>query len=298
MRTEVIGGPIEVQNAEIVAARLNGAEQSEADLSPDMFYAVAGFDRDGIAAKIRADMRRLFPAASVPDILTEEGNVVTAFAFLQAEVPFKVPFFEARKGFPFAGKQEVGGFGLTLEHEGSNPVREQIEVLYATDTYQGERPMTEYVVDLCKESMPNQLVLAVVEPRAALGEMLSALQKKLAPEPPPEGTRRLRSYDTVRVPNMHFRIEHHFTELEGPDNILLNPQVRGLYIDTALQVLDFKLDRSGAELSSPAGMRLKGMPREFYFDQPFLLYMKKRDAQHPFLVMWIENDELLQTRRP
>jgi len=34
-------------------------------------------------------------------------------------------------------------------------------------------------------------------------------------------------------------------------------------------------------------------PKHFYFGRPFFLYLKKRDAQHPFFVMWVDNAELL-----
>ena len=37
----------------------------------------------------------------------------------------------------------------------------------------------------------------------------------------------------------------------------------------------------------------KAEPREFRFHRPFLIYMKKRDADRPFFVMWVDNAELL-----
>jgi hypothetical protein len=40
---------------------------------------------------------------------------------------------------------------------------------------------------------------------------------------------------------------------------------------------------------------MNGGPKRLLFDRPFLLYIKKRDAQQPLLVMWVENAELLET---
>jgi hypothetical protein len=37
-----------------------------------------------------------------------------------------------------------------------------------------------------------------------------------------------------------------------------------------------------------------GLPTKYAFDRPFLLYLKKRDAKSPFLVMWNDNANLLQ----
>jgi hypothetical protein len=59
--------------------------------------------------------------------------------------------------------------------------------------------------------------------------------------------------------------------------------------------LRFKLDRFGASVRSEADFMCaaKVQPKRFIFDGPFLAVMKKRGAQHPFLVMWLENAELL-----
>jgi hypothetical protein len=35
------------------------------------------------------------------------------------------------------------------------------------------------------------------------------------------------------------------------------------------------------------------IPMYYLFDKPFLVYMKKRGAEHPFFVMWVDNAELL-----
>jgi hypothetical protein len=293
LRSDIVGGPIEIRNAADVVARLNRAEQSDEDLAPGDFYAAAGFDRDGIAATIRDDMARLFPSVPAADLPTDP-NGLTAYGFLRAEVPFAYPFFEARKGFPFAGKDSVGGVGFAIENDGPHPARGQVEVLYAhRDLAEEAFRFDEYALDLCKNSTPNQIVLAVIQPRATLAELLATLEEKMTAAS--RHHERFPSMDTLRVPNLHFRIAHHYGELEG--QLLLNPKVHGLYLDTALQTIEFKLDRGGAELSSSAVVHAKGGPREFHFDRPFLLYMKKRDARHPFLVLWIENDELLQTRR-
>lgn len=38
-----------------------------------------------------------------------------------------------------------------------------------------------------------------------------------------------------------------------------------------------------------------GIPRQMYFDRPFLIYVKKRGAEYsPFFVMWVDNAELME----
>jgi hypothetical protein len=95
---------------------------------------------------------------------------------------------------------------------------------------------------------------------------------------------------------MDWDLEHHFRELEGPDKLLLNPTLRGLYLDTALQRVRFRLDRRGAEVRSEAQVVLKGLSDgrdDFHFDRPFLIVMTKRGAKQPFFVMWVDNAEML-----
>src|SRR5207249_3986673 len=102
-------------------------------------------------------------------------------------------------------------------------------------------------------------------------------------------------YATLLVPNMDWNLEHHFRELEGPDKLLLNPSLPGLYLHTALQTVRFQLDRRGAEVRSEATIELKSEadPTQFHFDRPFLVVLTKRGANQPFFVMWADNAELL-----
>ena len=58
-------------------------------------------------------------------------------------------------------------------------------------------------------------------------------------------------------------------------------------------MISFRLDRSGVLLKSESQVAVAAIPRMFVLDKPFLLYLKKRDAEQPFFVMWGDNAELL-----
>jgi hypothetical protein len=65
-------------------------------------------------------------------------------------------------------------------------------------------------------------------------------------------------------------------------------------VSKALQIISFRLDRSGVILESEAIFAaFEAMPREFILNKPFLIYLKKRDTEQPFFVMWVDNAELL-----
>ena len=67
----------------------------------------------------------------------------------------------------------------------------------------------------------------------------------------------------------------------------------GIPVVEAMQTIEFRLDRSGAMLESEALVAIAAIPRNFVFNRPFLISMKKRDADRPFFVMWVDNAELL-----
>src|SRR5262249_12982625 len=109
---------------------------------------------------------------------------------------------------------------------------------------------------------------------------------------------------TLLVPNLNYRVEHRFRELEGPDKRFRNPGFGDWYLYWEAQSVQFKLDRSGAMLASMANLKyaLNGHdpdldPNKFHLDRPFLIYMKKRDAKQPYFAMWVANAELLIVRK-
>src|SRR5262249_37656149 len=132
------------------------------------------------------------------------------------------------------------------EKPGHKELRDQVEVLYH-DHEPGE---DQYAVDLCKSSFPNQIVLATLPKKATLGETLADLEKKCSEFLPKKGNPKLQDRESLGVPNMHWRIEHHFGELEGEDKLVLNPSQQGTWIGQAVQLIEFKLDRRSASLTS------------------------------------------------
>ena len=64
-------------------------------------------------------------------------------------------------------------------------------------------------------------------------------------------------------------------------------------IDISRQDVMFKLDRRGAEVRSESGVYEASESTYFVFDRPFLVVMKKRGAEHPYFVMWVDNAELI-----
>jgi hypothetical protein len=238
-------------------------------------------------------MARHFPEAPRPEIDASQKALV-AYAYLAARVKFRIPFFDTEDEVSFGGVP-VTAFGIAKKHEYAyDKLREQIDVLYV-EPYAGDRDPedTEFVIDPCKHSAPYQIILAHIRPKETLTATLDDLDSKLARYGDSDYEHEFTPRDELLVPNIAARIEHHFSELEGEDKALLNKGFEGYWMALASQVIEFRLDRSGAELRSEAAFVCKPNKRYFYYSGPFLIVMRKRGAEQPFFVMWVDNAELL-----
>ncbi len=298
LKDDVIGEPVKLIGAEEIANRLNLAKQSRTDIPDESCYATAGFVKDGILEKIQTEMAKRFPSEPQPDFNDVSPlDVIIAYSYLTANVKFKIPYFENQKEFIFrdslGNETPVTSFGIRPEDDYAyKKLRKQVEVLYSSyypdpDTV----ALMEYAIDLCKDTKPNQIVLAVIEPKETLEKTLEYLDDKVAGFTKEEFFHRFGINDVLLVPNIFWKITHHFKELER--KYFGNKGYEDIYIRLALQMIQFRLDRSGAELKSEAKLYAMPVPNYFVFDRPFLIYMKKRGARHPFFVMWIDNAELL-----
>jgi hypothetical protein len=299
LKTEIAKGPIDVENAKVVAERLNRAEASDADIASNSFYAAAGLARDGIADKIRGDMAEKFPSAASPQFSSD--LLVIAYAYLQAGISYRYAYFEGPSDFVFkdsAGtKTPIRTFGIQWSQigKGLDTFRDQVEVLFAPADSEDENG--DFGLDLSRFSEPNQLVLAALKRRPTLAQALAEVQQKsreYKPEYPDE--RHLGPADQLLVPDMHWRVDHHFRELEGRDKKLLNSNLARLHLAVAQEQIDFLMDRNGAGVAAEAKVGPASQARIFRFNRPFLIRLSKRGAKQPFFVMWVDNAELMQRR--
>lgn len=302
LRDDLAKGPIKINGAQAVVDRLNRADLSEDDLYPGSAFAAAGRAADGVAGRIQAEMARRFPDAPRPDLdVGSTGAVV--YAYLEASAKFDLPFFDSDDPLPFTDSTgtatPVGAFGIREKDEYAyKRLREQVRVLYADREKVMRDPKgAEFVLDPCKSSQPYQIVLARVARQATLADTIAQVEQKISANAGAEPYRtNLHALDTLLVPNLAFEISHRFREIEGPDKRFSNPPLRDQYLAAAGQTIRFRLDRSGAELSSESKVYVKPAASHYHFDRPFLVYLKKRGGERPVFAMWVENAELLDRK--
>ncbi len=294
---EILREPPIVRGAEALSKRLNNASYPEADLPEGTFYAAAGLMRDGIGDRIRKEMAAKFPAARPPDIGANRGTVAVAYAYLQAGLKFKNPFFDNQEPLHFADttgrKTAVKSFGVRRDDSGAQMVlRDLVAVLHQAGD-RGPRP-EEFILDPSKDSDPVQLVLACIPWEETLERTIAAAEKRIAERKRlGRDTVTLGANDVLLVPNLEFKLQHHFGEIEGADKTFLNKGFEGFWIGKALQTILFQLDHSGVVVESEVQISVPSASMAFVFDRPFLVYMKKRSGGCPFFAVWIDDPELL-----
>jgi hypothetical protein len=226
-----------------------------------------------------------------------------AYAYLNVGIEFERPFYANPNAFDFldstgtrrsvtAFRAQTGGRSRSLDR-----VREQVEVLYydgrATDA-------VEFAVDLSNQTRPYQVVLACVPRGGTLGQTTKALQGKIAGfknDPNYAALSKLRSIDTLIVPDVAYKLTHRFDELLG--KYLGNRKWTDYFFFEALQKIDFTLSRTGVVLKSEARLAAKKAApeeqRNLHFDRPFLICVQKREPNAtPFFLMWVDNAELMK----
>lgn len=302
MRGFLGGGPLQIPGAEALAARLNSAPQSSDDLDKKSYFITAGPVRSGIVERINSELQSRFSTSPPAEFELDrlDPSDFLAYAYLTANVRFEVPFRENREEFIFEDsrgeKTGVKSFGVwkayTPQERQSG---RQIRILYTrnSDPNNPFKGFSEFALDLSKDTEPYQIVLAIVELGPTLADTLDALNRKIAEyanrSSGSEFAHRFMG-DRLVVPEMFWRIAHRFRELE--DKHFVSKKLIGP-VQLAAQIIEFKLDRSGALLESHAALAGTRSVSNFYFNKPFLIYIKKRGREHPFFVMWVDNAELL-----
>jgi hypothetical protein len=296
LETDLAKGPISLQGSPQLAASLNAAADPRAQIPPESLYVAAGWNQKGIIAQISDDLKRRFPAKARPTFPGIRPDSFVAYAYLEASLKFSIPYFQNRKPMVFSDsggkKTELASFGVGEEDAYAYfKLRRQPKVLFKTADKRNISRAAECVLDLDCNSQPNQIVLALMEPRASLAATLAAVEERVASAKPVAHSGNLGPNDVLLVPDIVWRISHRFAELEGRE--FANTALKGQRMDVAQQDIQFCLNRGGAELKSEAKTFYRPIPTYYVFDRPFLLYMKKRGSDQPYFVMWVDNVELL-----
>lgn len=296
-QNEILGEPVSLSGSPPMAeALLRGNKVSADILPPDSYLVKAGFVKDRVLGQIQDEMKRRFPNAtvSVPESLGRQAAV--AYAYLTRLLAFREAYdrLEDPLEFQTATKSaKVASFGvryLNRQSERAMALGNQVAVLdYVSND--------DFILSLITTSKEDAIILAKIPPRETLAATLAAMHRRIKKPAKDMGSPYLEDCETLVVPIVNLNVLRRYGELEG--KALTSGKHAGLVVDVAAQAIRFRLDENGARLESSAYLGLKSEasrhgPRQFIFDKPFLLCLKRASVDEPYLAMWIETPELLQ----
>jgi len=103
--------------------------------------------------------------------------------------------------------------------------------------------------------------------------------------------------DILSIPVINFNLEKNYESLEGNQ---LRSKDSKYHIETAYQRIALILDEKGAKVESEAEFAVATeeieelpTPKRLILDRPFLLVFKRTDTDNPYLVAWMNNNELM-----
>ncbi len=276
-----------------LAAALNRGTFPATALAADSVVARAGSVKDGIVPQINKEMAAKFPGVPI-SLPVSEGAAAIAYAFIQKQLPFAHPFDALAEPLIFHARTAdvpVRAFGFRDFSGKSDPdawLSETDVLSYTSDE--------EFVIRLTPTR--DEIILAMVPPAATLSETLSAVQERVKNKPVAQDMAAAKEKETLIVPNLALNVLRQYHELVP--RALLDSPYAGLKLGDARQTIRFMLNETGAVLESEVmlnmfdGHETPPKPRRFVLDRPFLLFLKEKQAEQPYLVMWIENTEFME----
>lgn len=245
------------------------------ELSEKCYYKYFGLITKNTKKTIEKAIKRKFNETS--DLLsqfdlTPGKDRFFIYAMLKKDFKFVVPFDKLGKS-KFRGT-EAEFFGI--RPNSSKELDKGVEVLFYNSP-------SDFAVML--DTQDNDEVYLYRTPNTNTFNFIYAdmLKKKNNYK----GSKVFAKEDLLRVPNLKFFEEKVFKEIGGH-------RVKGtnLVIEKAMETVKFEMDNTGVKLKSEAAMSVmmtalapSPLPRYFYFDDTFVLFLKEKGKDKPYFAL-------------
>lgn len=276
------GKPIEfIEKNPVVADELNKKLYSKTDISEKSYYITDGKISKALKKQIEQAIYKKFKEKS--DILNlidwNAKNSYLFYAILKKDFNF-LTAFDKLTAAPFNNSKEyVKYFGVKKNSD--KKLYKNINVLF----YNSD---SEYAVKLLTKEK-EEVILFRTQKDDSFENLYSYIEKNT-------DFSEFTSYDFLKVPEINVDKTISYDEL-------CNKKIKDndYIISQALQTIKFKMDNKGGSLKSEATMAVMKtalMPevtksRYFYFDKPFIMFLKEQDKNKPYYAMKIGNTDYL-----
>ena len=224
--------------------------------------------------------------------LTPHGDTFWAYTDKVVNGKYAEPFDE--QPLLFLGT-EVSAFGFNSEPGSSyakDYFKEQFDILYVGKD-------NEFVVRLNPENTTDEIILVMLPKRGTFQEMFDKSKNwiakgKKAKENDPVSYN-LNGEDELIIPVIRFKTQNEYAEASG-----LEFSSKYGAMEVFEQAISFNFDRKGVVMESNVGMvdsvGAPQKPKMLHFDRPFYLYIKEKNASHPYFNLWVSDAEILESK--
>lgn len=285
---EVIGKPIEFENKESkLASELNKQTFTTTEISEKDYYKAYGASTLAFKEKIEKYVKEKFNEIPtiLDDVKWENPNSFTLYAILKKNFNY-LENFEVLASDTFNGsKKNVKYFGAKPNN--NSKAKENVEVLFYNST-------DDFAVSLKTKENEEVILYKTLGVGKSFEENYIELKDK---QKNYYGEKILQDRDSIKIPFIKINETINYDDLCG-DYIKGTP----VYIRQAMQTVEFELNNTGGSVKSESLVETltksnivqnKDNGRNFDFDTDFILYLKEKNKDQPYLALKVDNIDIL-----
>lgn len=267
-----------------VVENLNKGSFNTTQISDSSYYKAQGIPTQELKEQIENGIKEKFNETS--DILDDfvfngDPNKYFLYAMLKKEFEFENEFDELDDG-KFGEYNDVEYFGI---NSNSNELlRNQVQVLY----YNSKE---DFAIKLLTKQN-DEVIITRGNEGNTFNEIYNDVKNKQTTY---QGNTELSEVDNLQIPKINFDVKKEFEELEDKEFETADREI--MFIEKALQTIEFELDEKGGKVESEAGMMVNKMsalpeesePREFIVDDTFTIFLQEEGKEMPYFCANIDD---------
>ena len=267
---------------------LNQRSFTKNDISQKDYYLILEETKPELKEKIQKEVYEKFKIDNTKTLEKMNFNLTpgyTIYTMLVKNFHFVHPFEQLQSETFKQSEQKVKYFGINKNS--ATKARENVEILF----YQSKE---EFAIQL--NTVENEEIILY---KTKENNTFPEYQKRIEEETQKyEGKRKMQKEEELKIPYMKVDTAVNYEELCGKQI----KRKEGGYIVTALQTIKFSLDETGGRVISEGIIQdvrksteiNMAEERQFDFDNDFILFLKEKDKQKPYLALKVNSTEIME----
>ena len=267
---------------------LNQKNFTKNDISPEDYYLTVEETRPELKEKIQKEVYEKFKIDNTQTLEKMNFNLTpgyTIYTMLVKNFHFVHPFEPLQSEAFKQSEQKVKYFGISKNSDVE--ARESVEILF----YHSKE---EFAIQL--NTVENEEIILY---KTKENKTFPEYQKRIEEETKKyEGKRKMQKEEELKIPYMNVDTAVNYEELCGKEI----KRKEGGYIVVALQTVKFSLDETGGGVISEGVIQEvrksedinQAEERQFDFNDNFILFLKEKDKQKPYLAFKVNSTEIME----